>query len=105
MKIGMGLRNMGEAADRETLTRCAQAAEEAKRAASGAGTSFRKELWDRSRRLGVRADEARELRDRRARTAAPVDQRAVTVEGQGRDTARIELFRHAGMMTSTSVGR
>ena len=29
MKIGMGLRNMGEVADRETLTRCAQAAEEA----------------------------------------------------------------------------
>jgi alkanesulfonate monooxygenase SsuD/methylene tetrahydromethanopterin reductase-like flavin-dependent oxidoreductase (luciferase family) len=29
MKIGMGLRNMGEAADRKTLTRCAQAAEEA----------------------------------------------------------------------------
>lgn len=29
MKIGMGLRNMGDAADRETLTECAQAAEAA----------------------------------------------------------------------------
>ena len=29
MKIGMGLRNMGEVADRDTITRCAQAAEAA----------------------------------------------------------------------------
>lgn len=29
MKIGMGLRNMGEVADRDTLTRCAQAADAA----------------------------------------------------------------------------
>ena len=29
MKLGMGLRNMGEVADRDTLTRCAMAAEQA----------------------------------------------------------------------------
>jgi hypothetical protein len=44
----------------------AQAAEEAKRAASGAGTSFRKELWDRSRRLGVRADDDPMVQDKNA---------------------------------------
>ena len=29
MKIGMGLRNMGDVADRDTLTTCAQAADNA----------------------------------------------------------------------------
>jgi hypothetical protein len=44
----------------------AQAAEEAKRAASGAGASFHKELWDSSRRLGVRAEDDPMVQDKNA---------------------------------------